>query len=177
MKTLWFMVSVFVLFLFHGCDEPETDQNTEIIFQFEYINYAWSFQHRGFLIDKEGKILSFEKPAGWIFPENNSITTKDLINNLNKALKISGQVELKKLEEMTEIALGISNESLTKPENRMADAGTEGYYFFRLNSETRKYERTTLLQRGDWSQENKGKDADTVIKWLLEINKGGMYNF
>ena len=56
-----------------------------ILFEFEYINYAWSYQHNGFIIDNEGNVLTYNNPENWNFPDSDlRISEKQVAENIRK---------------------------------------------------------------------------------------------
>ena len=78
-----------------------SSENQQILFQYEYVNYAWGYQHNGFIIDNEGKILTYNNPENWNFREKESnLTEAQVAENISKC-KDSG----KKIshDELTEI--------------------------------------------------------------------------
>jgi hypothetical protein len=78
----------------------------DVFFEYYFYNTAWTDFIDGFIIDKNGTIKTYyEKVKGnttklnWNFPENNFITSEELMKNLEKA---------------TAIELKISNEEMAK---------------------------------------------------------------
>ena len=55
--------------------------------------------------------------------------------------------------------------------NTANDAGAYTMTTYLYNSKTRTYQSVQISQSGDWSNENKGKPAQEIKKWLGEISK------
>ena len=55
--------------LLPACSNEEfpVPDDQEIFFEVNYVNYAWGFQNDGFLIDKMGRVRTFDKPKEWKF--------------------------------------------------------------------------------------------------------------
>ena len=55
-----------------------------ILFEFEYVNYAWNYQHYGFIIDNEGNVLTYNNPENWNFPDRElRISENQVAENLS----------------------------------------------------------------------------------------------
>ena len=49
------------------------------MFQLEYVNYAWGYQHNGFIIDNEGNVLTYSNPENWNFPDKDFSLTESQV--------------------------------------------------------------------------------------------------
>lgn len=155
-------------------DEIFFSANDEIVFQFEYLNYAWGKQHRGFYITANGTKYSYDNLESWIFPEESLIKAVDFGTNLSVCTN-DGTVDLSKLNRMKTLVLSVDEKQLTKAKNEMYDAGSESYSFYVKDAAKGVYRQITLLNRGDWYQENSDKDAQEIANWLIELNNGGIF--
>ncbi|MDD2799252.1 MAG: hypothetical protein PHV20_11730 [Bacteroidales bacterium] len=59
MKTLLSILCAFLIL--NGCAKMDSISfsNQKIVFQQEYINYAWGYSHNGFFIDSTGAIYTY----------------------------------------------------------------------------------------------------------------------
>ncbi len=174
LKKLIFATFLFGIFACQESDEAFFSATDEIVFQFEYINYAWGKQHRGFVITSDGTKYSYNNPETWVFPENDNVKAEDFLNNLSSCTN-DGKVDISKLNRMKALVLKVDENQLTKPKNTMFDAGSESYSFYVKDAVNGTYRRIILLNRGDWSQENEDKDAQEIANWLIELNDGGIF--
>ena len=103
MKTLS-VKNIFILFtviFITGCKKNIViNEKQAILFQVEYINYAWGYQHNGFIIDNEGNVLTYKNPQNWNFPDKDFNLTRIrymiiLRNVINSGKKIPPE-ELRK---------------------------------------------------------------------------------
>ena len=68
--------------LFDQDSKPEIDQN--ILFESEYVNWAWGYQHSGGYIDKNGDVFSYNyapsdgqwRPEDWEHPTETELLEK-----------------------------------------------------------------------------------------------------
>ena len=172
------LLFVFTLFISaFSCREtddvffPATD---EIVFQSEYINYAWGKQHYGFIITSDGTKYSYDNPDNWIFPEDSQIKAEDFAANLVSCTN-EGKVDLTKFNRMKTLVLKVDETKLSKGQNVMADAGSENYSFHVKDANKGTYRHITLVTRGDWFQENTDDDAKEIANWLIQLNNGGIF--
>ena len=76
-------IAAFVLLLIPlfdaSCETEQIEESpVEGYFQFEYINYAWGYNHSGFTVTPAGEILSFDKTTPWAFADNGVILADSL---------------------------------------------------------------------------------------------------
>jgi hypothetical protein len=143
-----------------------------ILFQYEYINYAWGYQHSGFYIDSYGNVLTFEKPDEWNFGDSdNVLSSVNLFENLNKcsvSQKVIPSPELSKYARHIE---NIASSKLSAPRNAGADMGSVRYVCYKYNEETDSYRGYLIKMEGDYTCENLNYYSKKVASWLEEISK------
>ena len=90
-----YSLSFLILFM-TGCKKNYViNEKQKILFQFEYVNYAWGYQHSGFIIDNEGNVLTYENPENWNFQDNNhNLSEIQVSENISKC-KHSGKKSLR----------------------------------------------------------------------------------
>ena len=143
----------------------------EIFFEATFMNYAWVYQHSGFMVDSAGRVRGYNLPKDWNFVDSDGFITsaamKGNINKLNQtSVTINEDTLLIYYNKLTIAAQG----EITKPKNVMADAGTASYWGYIFDSETERYQRVLLNQFGDVSIENKSTEAKEIYNWLIRIN-------
>ena len=142
-----------------------------ILFQYEYINHAWGYQHSGFYIDSDGNILKYEKPEGWNFGDTQSVlSSSNLFENLGKCTisqKIIASSELSKYSRHIE---GIASGKVTAPRNAGADFGSIRYICYRYDKETDTYRGYLIKMEGDNTCENLNFYSKKIALWMKEIS-------
>jgi hypothetical protein len=150
-----------------NCD-PVSDQ--PVLFQYEYYNNAWGFNHYGFLIDNDGKIHDFHKPKDWISPDSAGMITKDgLEHNLAQCDTVSGTVDKDDLKDWFEEVEYLRDGKIVDTGVYMADAGEATFSAWYWNKKESKYENVFIVSSGDQNEYNDNVSLSKVVKWLREI--------
>jgi hypothetical protein len=173
MKNLVF--GLILLTTLSGCLRPDdiwaenTDSST-LIFQSEYINYAWGYNHNGWMLDNTGQVKRFQKSAKWVFPDSlGYVSAADMQKNMAACDSVIAQISSNELALYSEKAISCLNYNMTKPQNLMADAGEQIYAFYIYDFGGNRYKRVVLKMRGDWSQENLAPNAGGIVDWMEKI--------
>jgi hypothetical protein len=149
---------------------PSVDQ--KVFFQYEYINYAWGYQHRGWIIDSEGRVCRFDQPLTRNHPDSLGIMADTaMYSNLLQADSISIGVDTVDLYKYVGLINEAAEGNLTKPVNRMCDAGCCTFVAYRYNPRTHNYRSILLSQTGDWQIQNQSAAADSILVWLNHISQ------
>lgn len=155
-----------------GNHHGQYGQLPPVLFQYEYINYAWGFRHNGFFLDQDGRIVSFKQPEKWIFPDSTGLLTKaDLQYNLAQCDSVFGRVNQRELDnnydKIQDVRLGtILDNGLI-----MADAGTGVMSAWYWNDKLRSYENVFLMSNGDRSRVNTHPDVKGIVEFLKQAGK------
>ena len=170
-KTNSLLLVIAVLFA-ASCTKNHEDvllQNETIYFQYEYVNYAWSYQHHGFIIDQQGNIYDYDQPENWTWTEHNQISATDFESNLSQAEVRLSQLSGSDLTRMKVMALQAKQGELTEHKTVMADAGAEIYAIYMAQEGEQTLTKYLLQQRGDLYQKNKSSASDEITEWLIGI--------
>ena len=178
MKNL--ILGLVLLTTLSGCLRPddiwaekiEVDYaNWSPIFQSEYTNYAWGYNHSGWLMDRTGQVRRFQKSAKWVFADSlGYVSASDMQKNMDACDSVIAQVSSKDFTHYYyEKAINCENGPMSKPQNTMADAGEHIYAFYVYESGHNRYKRVILNMTGDWSQENLAPNAKEVVDWMKTI--------
>jgi hypothetical protein len=146
-------------------------QNQKILFQTEYINYAWGYQHQGFIIDNNGNVLTYNLPVKWNFPHNDSILTAEQVDeNLSACVPSGIRIPPSELQKYINYIDNISLSKVSRPVSVGADMGSMAYYCFRFSESTNSYKASIIKMEGDIEYENFNFYSKRVITWLKGIN-------
>jgi hypothetical protein len=156
-----------------GCEyqyNPLPGTKQLVLFQAEYINHAWGYNHNGFIIDSSGYVRYYKLPKNWHFADSTGYISKSEMNeNILQLDTVSSLVRKSLLLKYFSMMNAASEGKLSKPVNRMADAGVTRYSGYLYNSETGKYLQVLIRQDGDWSIENNSPEANDIYIWLKNI--------
>lgn len=157
---------------FTGCKKNYLiSEKQTIIFQYDYINYAWGYQHNGYIIDNEGNILTYNNPEGWNFRDKDMILTeKQVAENITKC-QISGEkIEPAELQRFSGFIKNIASSQVTATKNVAADAGTYEYICYQYSGSSSTYKGYIIKTEGDFTRENLNFYSKKVVTWMKDIS-------
>lgn len=160
------------ILLLTGCKKGFTvSEKNVVLFQYDYINYAWGYQHKGFFIDNKGNVLEYNNPEEWNFPEDDLILSEKLLNE-NLALCAQSEVKIseEELQKYVSYIKNISSSKITAIKNDAADAGTSKYICFQYLENTGNYKGSLIKMEGDFTCENLNFFSKKVVLWMKDIN-------
>jgi hypothetical protein len=172
MKREFAFMFIFILFL-SGCEKDDALQSHPdqlVLFQVEYVNYAWGYSHSGIVIDSAGNVGYFRLPESWHTPDSlGYISESDMNDNFRPLKDVPVTVEKEALIKYYAMLPEASQGELSKTVNRMADDGATVYSGFLYLPSIKKYKQVLIRQWGDWEIENYSPDAEEIFKWLKVI--------
>jgi hypothetical protein len=174
MKTRSLLSGAYIcllILLFSGCsNDIDLSNEQEVFFEVNYANNAWTYQFKGFLIDKEGRIRTYDLPAKWVnVAGGTTITVDELDANLSKTAFSSHSVPITELNKYKSEAAQVTDADFTKPENVGADMGGTSYLMYKYDPSRKVYKAILLKQTGDVVIYNKDSKAKEIGDWLTQI--------
>jgi hypothetical protein len=165
---------IITLMITEGCKKSYyINEKQEIIFQFEYINYAWGFQHSGFIIDNKGNILTYSNPENWNFCDKDLTLTEEQVNeNLTMCTHTGKMISDADLHKFAGYIKNIASSEVTAPKNVGADMGSSEYICFEYSETSNTYKKHLIKMEGDFTCENLNFHSKKVVLWLKDINSG-----
>jgi len=179
MKRIAFVIAILVMLA--SChksnemnfrDAAALDANKLVVlFQSEFINLAFGYEHNGWLISREGKVLRYKNPTKWQFPESdNTIKVEDMESNILRCQPTSIVLPKTELYSKLQLLFTIDITKMSKPEQASNDAGALTYSFYTINKEG-LYKSYLLGQSGDRVSKNESPGAKELIDWLASIDQ------
>jgi hypothetical protein len=155
-----------------GCKKNNLiSEKQAIFFQFEYINYAWGYQHHGFLIDKDGNVLTYKNPENWNFPDNDLVLTENQVaENIAICMHSGRKISKAELNKYSNYIRNISSTKVTALKNVAADEGSSKYICYQFSESTGIYKGYVIKLEGDFTCENLNFYSKKVASWMKEIN-------
>jgi hypothetical protein len=155
-----------------GCKKNNViDENQHILFQYDYINYAWGYLHTGFLIDNQGNILTYKNPETWNYPDEELVLTESqLRENLENCVITEKKISPDELAKYAGYIKNISLSKITALKNVAADAGTGQYICYMYSDSSGTYKGSLIKMEGDFTCENLNFYSKRVSLWLKSIN-------
>ena len=165
------LITLTVLFI-TGCKKNYIISDKQVIlFRFEYINYAWGFQHSGFILDNEGNVLTYNNPENWNFEDNDfRISDSQVAENISKCVQTGKKISKEELHKYTNYINNIASSKVTALKNVAADAGSLKYICYQFSESTGTYKGSLIKMEGDFTCENLNFYSKKVVAWMRDIN-------
>jgi len=164
-------ILISVVFVLTGCKKSYIMRDGQtVLFQYEYINHAWGYQHSGFFIDSDGNVLTYDKPEGWNFADSeNTISSTQLNNNLDKCTINDNTISSGELSKYSRHIENIASSKVSSPKSVGADFGAIRYYCYKYDEMTGSYKGFLIRMEGDYTCENLNYYSKKVASWMAEI--------
>ena len=164
------LITLLVL-LITGCKKNYViSEKQAILFQFEYVNYAWGYHHNGFIVDSDGNVLTYNNPEAWNFPDNDLIiSTIQLVKNVGMCSNTGIKIPKEELHKYTNYIKNISSSKVTALKNVAVDAGSLKYICFQYSESSGMYKGTLIKMEGDFTCENLNFYSKKVVEWMKTI--------
>lgn len=160
-----------LLLILTACKKNYTISDKQIIlFQFDYINYAWGFQHSGYIIDREGNILTYNNPEKWNFPDSDfSFKETQVAENISNCNKSTQKISKDELQKYADYIKNIASSKVTAPKNASADAGSYEFICFQYSENSGSYKGYIIKTEGDFTSENLNFYSKKVVSWMRSV--------
>ena len=168
LKTIFFLIIASL----SGCDQDSIEVSTdqEVFFEVSYINFAWGKQFKGFLINKDGQIRTYDKPVKWnTIDGKNGLSLTQLEENISNTVASTTTISAADLKSYSSKISLITNSEFTKPVSAGADRGITSFYAYRYDPDKQVYTPVLLSQIGDTETYNTDKSAVEISTWLTGI--------
>lgn len=159
-----------VFLLTAGCKKNYIiSEKQDILFQYEYVNYAWGYQHSGFIIDNTGNILTYNNPEIWNFPQKDfTLTENQVAENIASCKQTSEKIPADELQKYKNFINNIASSQVTAEKNVAADAGSSEYICFQYSENTNTYKGSIIKKEGDFTCENLNFHSKKVVAWMKD---------
>jgi hypothetical protein len=167
------IVLYFLLFvIMTGCKKNIVISDRQsILFEYEYINYAWNYKHHGFLIDNEGNVLTYNNPESWNFPDRElRISESQVAENLSMCNHSGIRVPKSELQKYANHIKNIASSRVSAPKNEADDSGSAEYICYQYSENSGIYKGTIIKMEGDFTCENLNFYSRKVAEWMKNIN-------
>lgn len=146
------------------------NENQAVFFQVEYVNYAWGYQHKGFIIDNKGNVLTYSNPENWNFPDKElTISESQVKENIGKCFNTGKKVPSEELRKYAGYIKNISSSKVTAVKNVAADEGSTQYICYQFSDKSGMYKGYLIKMEGDFTCENLNFFSKKVSIWLKNI--------
>ncbi len=161
---------MFFLLAISSCRKNyEINDSQILLFQYDYVNYTWGYQHMGFLIDDEGTILTYYNPEEWNFPDIDLVLSeKEANENIERCTPAGKKIEEQELQKFINYIRFIASSKVTAVKHVAADAGTTEFICYQFSEDTGTYKGYLVKMEGDFACENLNFYSKKVVAWLKD---------
>lgn len=166
------IISLIVLFyLSVSCHKTfVASKSQEILFQAEYLNNVEVYEHRGYFIDVNGTVRTYNNPEKWNFPgEDQTISKKEVLENLASSTLTEIKIPEKELQKYINYIDNIAASKVTMTKSKGRHEGTLSYYCYQYSENSSFYKRTIIKTVGHSKCENLNFYSKKVVSWMNEI--------
>ncbi len=163
---------ILTLLLLSCKDASVNDQSEnldEIVFESEYINYAWGFSYQGKMVQKDGSIFSYN-PAKDTIPvlhhADGYYTKQELLSKYQHAKTFLRKIDVDSLHWANDLAIKVTTNDLSDTMRVGADMGSFVYSVYIYRPQNTKYQKIILRTDGDYTFYNKSENAITLVTWM-----------
>lgn len=165
----------FLSSLGHRKDDHRKDANAsrdqQILFEVEYVNFAWGLQWRGLYVDHEGSVWRYDHGhETWQTTRRDAYTLEDLLDKYSHERELITSVSSQELAKARRLIGPAGGGRLTEPVGRCYDFGTVTFRAFRYDIEDELYHPILLYQAGDIARKNASTSAIQLTAWLMTID-------
>ena len=158
----------------NGC-EPSScgcvnHSDSPVLFAYRYTNWAWGYQERGWMIDREGKVRAYNLPVNYRSPDSlGYLSEEDLYHNLALTDTVIEILDPAEVDAYAALIPDAAGGELSEKENIAADAGSSVLTCYLYDNDKKAYRSVFLAMSGDWQQFNQSEPAQEIVDWLLEL--------
>lgn len=155
-------------------DNDSVENNQNILFEVQYINFAWGYQHSGFYINKKGEVFNYKYDNNfvvWKPNKDNYYTEEELLNKYKPNNTLVGTIDKYTVSNKNKLIIQAMQSNYSDTTQIGADQGTTSYICYFYNSIKNKYLEIVLEQDGDWNYKKESLESDSLVKWLKDISK------
>jgi hypothetical protein len=166
------LLLIFAILFITGCKKNYViSEKQAIMFQMDYINYSWGYQHKGFFIDYEGNVLTYNNPQEWNFPDQGlSISRSQVVENISRCTRSGIRIPTDEFHKYTHYIKNIASSKVTAIKNVASDAGSLQFICYQLSEDSGMYKGHLIKMEGDFTCENLNFFSKKTAAWMRDIN-------
>lgn len=142
------------------------------VFEVEYINHAWGYQHSGIVIDSAGNLYTYSwDTPDWVPSQQEQYDDASLARKYNPNRRFIRKISSDMLASMLALRASAVNSSYSDTVNVGADAGGLQSSIYQYNEgAVLRYQRIALRLTGDFTFEKQSDAARVIADWLESLH-------
>jgi hypothetical protein len=172
LSVIQLTIVILLTLSFSGCRKTQPVNSSQaLLFQFEFVNYAMNYEHKGFMIDNEGNVLSYNNPEAWNFPDRNlNISANQVAENLSLCITTGIKVPAVELRKFAYHIPNIAASRVSALRSAADNAGSAEYICWQYNENNSTYKGSIIRMEGNFTCENMNFYSRRIAEWMKEIN-------
>jgi hypothetical protein len=178
MQKLIRLLLFVVIFNLFSCRDSiissEIQSLGKIVFESEYINYAWGYSHNGKYAGEDGKIYSYDLTKSnipWNDNADGYYSEDELNSKYHHFDTLRSVIPNDTIQWCYDLALLVNPNKYSDTASVGADMGFFTFSIYLYQSEKKKYQKIILNQDGDWHLYNSSKSAIELAQWFKRLQK------
>ena len=160
-------------FAVNGCKNdtagPENSR-APVLLEIEYVNYAWVPTFKGFFLDAQGDIYSYDREgAQWPDRDSQVLTEKQLLDKFSLKRELVQSVGGPAATSVAAKIALINQSQLSQPKTECADAGVLTYRAYTHGAIDGTYVPVLLRAEGDVARLNTSAAAQELIAYIRSL--------
>jgi hypothetical protein len=157
-----------------SCAEPiAPPEPGDVLFEVEYINFAWARTWNGFVVDADGKVYAWDLSDTDRVPQQDDFSGPVLEEKYAHHRRLVRAVSPLEASSMyARVGEAVAG-TLTPPQGICADAGIIRYSALLYEPAFGSYQRILLHQSGDVGRTNTSPAAREIREWLADVVSAG----
>lgn len=142
------------------------------LFEVEYINHAWGYQHSGIVIEQNGEMFRYSWGTSspyWTPTPNELYSLIELETKFNHNRQLIRILPKDTIAAMVGLNSTATVGSYSDTVAVGADAGAVLFSIYQFDSSTQRYQRIPLRLTGDYTFERKSDAATVIANWLEKL--------
>ena len=170
------IIPLLLALLFFSCKDSSVNEqiqnnSSNIIFEVEYVNYAWGICYHGIMIDNEGKEYSYDPAKDtipYLYHADGFYTERELQSKYGHAKTYIKTIRSDSLNWSHNLANQVTTSAYSDITQEGADMGELTYSVYLFRPQVNKYQQVVLKLEGDSEFYNKSQSAVTLVAWLKQ---------
>lgn len=164
-------IPLIAILLSAGCKKPNvSNEDSIILFQYEYLDTSPVYTHYGFFIDRDGNIITYRNPEDWHLTGNDMVYTEEqLAENLKKSFYTGIRVNDEELTRYEKYIKYLAHSKVSAPRNTGSEDGIASFICYDFSANTGNYRGTIIKTEGEVSSENLNFYSKRIASWLKDI--------
>jgi hypothetical protein len=144
----------------------------QVIFETEYVNWAWGYAYQGTVVFEDGSLYSYnpgQDSVAVLYHANDRYAASELNSKYAHRKLFIRTISSDTLLLMRQLVSGVNLSSFSDTTRVGADMGAIAYSVYRYNSDSAQYHKLVLRVDGDWTFYNRSAAAVALASLMQRL--------